>query len=370
LDNYIPEYIDALCEELSIINRSSGKRIPVHTIFLGGGTPSLMSPAQFEKVFKVIQDNFALQDPIEITMEANPGTVNFPYLAEIRRLGINRLSLGVQSANTRELKLLERQHSFLDVVQAVHWARKSGFSNINLDLIYGIPYQDLTAWQRTLDMVLQLNPEHLSLYALTLEHGTPLYNWVQRGLMAGPDDDLAASMYEWAQDRLERAGLRQYEISNWAAARDEGNSTCRHNLQYWLNLPYLGSGAGAHGYIVGLRTANVLSPQRYVHSLLKDKSREMLPFPRTPATRSVIEIDRTMEIGETMMVGLRLVETGVSEKGFRERFGIELETHFSAQIKRLSGLGLLQWSGTSPDRRLHLTRRGLLLGNQVFVEFI
>jgi oxygen-independent coproporphyrinogen-3 oxidase len=282
----------------------------------------------------------------------------------------------MQSADPHSLDLLERQHGYADVVQAVGWARRAGFDNLNLDLIFGLPYQDLKAWQRDLDLALALGPEHLSLYALTLEHGTPLAHWVGRGLLAEPDGDLAAEMYEWAGERLAQAGYTQYEISNWACsdARHNGTSSepgsvlaCRHNLQYWRNQPYLGLGAGAHGFAGGMRTANVLSPRAYARRCLA--AGEAKPFPRTPATVSARPVDRAAEIGETMMMGLRLTQEGVSRTAFQQRFGLALEEVFDVEIQDLCGKGLLEWAGAGGDI-LRLTSQGRLLGNQVFMRFI
>jgi oxygen-independent coproporphyrinogen-3 oxidase len=339
----------------------------VHTIFFGGGTPSLLSASDIERILDTLERSFALSDGLEVTLEANPGTLSLAFLQELRRLGVNRISLGMQSASPQELRLLERQHDTTEVIQAVAWARRAGFDNINLDLIFGLPYQSLQAWQRTLSFALNLNPEHFSLYALTLEHGTPMHHWTTRGLLSEPDPDLAAEMYEWASETLAGAGYEQYEISNWARQRAGGDTgACRHNLQYWRNLPYLGIGAGAHGYAGGVRTANVLGPAAYIQRCLEGS---VQPFPRTPATVTANTIDRAAEMGETMMMGLRLVREGVADEGFQARFGLSLTQAFGEQIERLVHQRLLEWSGAK-GRSLRLTSPGRLLGNQVFMEFI
>lgn len=367
IEDQIPGYVGALCREIELAAESAGEHLPVHTIFFGGGTPSLLTPAQLGQILSTLEGAFNLQPDIEITLEANPGTISLPYWKALRSLGVNRLSLGMQSANAEQLHLLERQHGLFDVLQAVEWARIAGFDNLNLDLIFGIPYQTLEMWQETLERALMLHPDHLSLYALTLEHGTPMQNWVNRGLLPQPDDDLAADMYETASWRLKEAGFVQYEISNWARQDEKGKVyTCLHNLQYWRNLPYLGFGAGAHGYTRDLRTANVLSPAAYIK---RCRSGSPLEFPRTPATVEVNPINRQAEMGETMMMGLRLTEEGVSDKVFEGRFGQTLNSVYNPQISRLNKLGLLEWAGEDGDT-LRLTSRGRLLGNQVFMEFI
>jgi oxygen-independent coproporphyrinogen-3 oxidase len=375
LEAIIPAYTTALCREIEYSAASRGERLPVHTLFFGGGTPSLLPIQALADILETIRRSFDLTEDLEATLEANPGTLSLPYLKDLRSIGFDRLSLGMQSASPEELRLLERQHDYEDVVQAVSWARQAGFANLNLDLIFGLPYQSLDSWQHNLTLAASLQPEHLSLYALTLEHGTPMEHWVKRGLLDEPDPDLAADMYEWASEYLESMGYNQYEISNWARVGPDGQvMACRHNLQYWRCLPYIGLGAGAHGYADGVRVANVLSPGVYVGRMTKDdlpgeQAYGHSSFPRTLATLQAERIDRQAEMGEVMMMGLRLVQEGVRRQAFLERFGESLEQVYGAQIERLEGLGLLEWGGDPVDC-LRLTKRGRLLGNQVFVEFI
>lgn len=373
LEDLIPGYVSALSQEVRFLGEMAERRLPVHTIFFGGGTPSLLPARYMEEILAVLGQVFEILDGAEISLEANPGTLSLEYLHSLRQMGVTRLSLGMQSASPEELRLLERQHGFEDVVQAVCWARQAGFENLNLDLIFGLPEQTLESWQRNLGLALGLEPEHLSLYALTLEHGTPLGHWAARGLVPQPDPDLAADMYEYASQNLENMGYAQYEISNWAK-RDSSDQpmACRHNLQYWHNLPYLGLGAGAHGYAAGVRTVNVLSPAGYIQRLMEKPNSGDDPemsFPTTPATVTVQPVDRQAEIGETMLMGLRLVEQGVSRKDFRDRFDRDIDQVFGYEIEELISLGLLEWAGTDRER-LRLTRHGRLLGNQVFMRFL
>jgi oxygen-independent coproporphyrinogen-3 oxidase len=361
LEDLIEPYSAALGAEARLSARAAGERLEAHTVFFGGGTPSLLPPRLIAQLLEVLAAEFNLAAEAEISLEANPGTLTARGLRGLRAAGVNRLSLGMQSANAAELRLLEREHSAADVAQAVRWARAAGFDNLNLDLIYGLPEQELSAWQRSVQQALELDVEHLSLYALTLEHGTPMGRWAERGLVSEPDAERAADMYEWASEALETAGYRQYEISNWA--RGEARQ-CRHNLQYWRCLPYLGFGAGAHGYARGVRTANVLAPAAYMQRM--EAGEEAGDWPRTPATASAELIDRRAEMGEVMMMGLRLTEEGVSRGVFRERFGEELETAYAAPLAQLTAWGLLEWAG----ERLRLTARGRLLGNRVFREFV
>jgi oxygen-independent coproporphyrinogen-3 oxidase len=364
-ESMIPAYIDALCHEARLVASAAPTRLPVHTLFFGGGTPSLLPSVELEKLMAVLRSCFDFQKEMEISLEANPGTVSPEYLSDLNRLGFNRLSFGVQSAHPDDLRLLERQHDFLDVIQAVEWARKAGFRNLNLDLIFGVPFQTLARWQSTVELVLGLKPEHLSLYALTVEHGTPFQHWTSRGLVPLPDDDLAADMYEWASERLAQAGFEQYEISNWASKDGMGRLlACRHNLQYWYNQPYLGLGAGAHGYTSGYRTANVLAIPAYIQRCQTQETRE---FPLGPALANALPIDEKTAMQETMMVGLRLTQEGVPDRVFENRFGKSIQAVFPEPVERLCRQGLLEWT---EDKRLRLTTRGRLLGNRVFREFV
>ncbi len=374
----IPAYVDALCREIEFIGNNAPERISLHTIFFGGGTPSLLNPRQFETVLKTISDHFDLLD-LETTIEANPGTVSLIDLQDLHSLGINRISFGVQSANPSELRMLERAHNYFDVINAVTWARQAGFDNLNLDLIYGLPLQTLDDWSATVKLILGLAPEHLSLYALTMEHGTPFGRWSARGLMPVPDPDLAAEMYEWAGETLESAGYEQYEISNWALdhrpqTMGDSSSTvhrppacaCAHNLQYWRGLPYLAVGAGAHGYVDGYRYSNVLRIKTYIDRLNTDDRPLSTVFPLTPATVNHHRQSAQDDMGEFMMTGLRLTREGVSAETFHERFGRELDVVFGKEIEDLIRLGLL----AKQAERVVLTRRGCLLGNQVFMRFV
>jgi len=377
----IPDYVEALRRELQNITASTDLRFPVDTVFFGGGTPSLLPTAAFDLILKSLSDCFDLTSDAEISIEANPGTLSAAYLKDLRTTGINRLSLGMQSALPQELAFLERQHQFEDVIKAVQWARQAGFNNLNLDLIFGLPEQPIEAWEASLNQALSLDSEHFSLYALTIEHGTPLGHWSERGLIPIPDPDLVAEMYELACEKLFAAGYLQYEISNWAKWDAEGkmvNSvselgienpkfSCRHNLQYWRNQPYFGFGAGAHGFVQGVRTSNVLAPGSYIKRLVQSSGQ--LEFPRTTATVSLRYIDLTTEMDETMMMGLRLTREGVSKTAFQTRFDQDLGTIYSVQIEKFIDWGLLEWAGPE-NNNLRLTRRGYLLGNQVFSEFV
>ena len=334
---------------------------------------------QIRLVMDSVRLHMRLEEAAEVTLEANPGSVAEDGLRALREAGVNRISLGAQSANGEELRMLERTHTFGDVLQAISTARRAGFENLSVDLIYGLPEQTMRTWQSTVRRVLKCGPEHVSAYALTLEHGTPFGRWAARGLLPLPDPDLAADMYEWLDDELESEGYDQYEISNWAR---EGRQ-CLHNLQYWRAGPYLGLGAGAHGYANGLRYSNVLPIAAYVDRL-RSISDPRPAYPCSPA--AVIQKQQTAadDMEDFMIMGLRLTSEGVSANRFRERFGRALQETYGTLLSRLIGLGLLEWTdpGNSDlarefreevaetGRALVLSKRGRLLGNRVFAEFI
>jgi len=367
MESLIPAYVDALCSEIQQVAEAADGETPVHTIFFGGGTPSLLETEQVERILAEIHAGFHLNTDLELTLEANPGTVTLEKLRELHDLGVNRLSFGMQTANPAELALLGRIHDHYDVIHAVQWARQAGFDNLSLDLIFGLPRQSLDGWRSSLESALHLRPEHISLYSLIVEPGTRMRNWVQRGLVETPDDDTAAELYEWAGERMEAAGFSQYEISNWASTNAGGCLlSSRHNLQYWRNQPYFGFGAGAHGFVNGVRTANVTGIQTYVRRM---KDGIMGDFPVGAAAETFTRIDVEEEMRETLMVGLRMTLEGVSRRSFASRFGIDLDVVFAKEISRLVKNDLLEWTGEDGDI-LRLTGRGILLGNQVFMQFV
>lgn len=358
LDALIEPYTDALTREMALLAEHT-EVLQAHTLYLGGGTPSLLSPAQVEAIAGAAARHVRLQAGAEITLEANPGTVSPESLAGYRSVGVTRLSLGVQSAHESELKLFGRRHTFEDAATTFQQARRAGFQTISVDLIYGAPTQTLGSWRKTLEAVLAWEPEHVSLYSLTLEPGTALHRRVECGVVPPLDPDLAADMYEDACELLDRAGLQHYEISNWARPGHE----CAHNRQYWLNQPFLGFGAGAHGGAAGLRYWNVAGVQAYIKRV---RQGEPQPFPLTPAVDGYEQIDRPTEMSETLILGLRLVREGVSSAAFAQRYGCTPDDLFRPALVELEQVGLLERQGD----RIRLSRRGYLLGNQVFVRLL
>jgi oxygen-independent coproporphyrinogen III oxidase len=347
-DGDIPGYIDALVNEMRL--RSNHEQ--VNTIYFGGGTPSLVPVDFYVKLLINIKRIFSLDPAAEISIEANPGTVNEAYLNNLKRAGFNRLSLGIQSLNDEELSLLGRIHTAHEAIEAVKMARHAGFDNINLDLIYGLPGQQPDTWRESLDKVIELNPEHLSLYALTLEEDAPLQILIDSGSLSPIDPDVSADQYELAEDVLEKSGYKHYEISNWAKDGKE----CRHNLIYWCNLPYLGIGVAAHSSLNGHRLANTSDLDRYLSDYLDQ-----------PQFNPVMDekINPDLELAETIILGLRLC-AGINPRDIKNRYGIDIVDRYRNQIKETKEAGLLEQA----DGKLRLTSRGRLLSNQVFWRFL
>ena len=377
----LPGYLRALIREVRSVG-AAGERPRVGSAYFGGGTPSLIDPDRMAMLLQEIRRAFRLSPDAEISMEANPGTVDSSRLARYRAAGINRLSLGVQSADDDELQMLGRIHTYPEAEQAYRDARRAGFANVSLDLIYGLPGQTVATWERTLERALSLAPEHLSLYGLTLERGTSLARLVRRGTLPAPEEDAAADMYELAEEQLAAAGYRHYEISNWAKdgesgieAASKGSSgmepmrfpkfACRHNLRYWLNLPYLGLGAGAHGCAAERRYHNVCSVEKYVEKMRNEVTRR---FPLSPAATLSRMRTREEEMRETMWLGLRLTEAGVDRGDYVRRFGTDYYDRFTREIDSVLSDHLAEW--TEGQSSLRLTPQGRLLGNRVFRLFV
>jgi oxygen-independent coproporphyrinogen III oxidase len=381
LETHFQELVNALADEMSRWREPLHKR-PLSTIFIGGGTPTVLEEAQLAQLMAAIDANFDLIPGCEITCEANPGTVDQAKFAALRRLGVNRLSMGVQSFQPQELSFLGRIHDVADVHRAFAAARAAGFANINLDFIFGLPHQAIDDWENTLDQALQLGPEHLSLYSLIIEPDTPLHHWVQLGKIDAPDDDLAADLYELAIAKLATAGYVQYEVSNWARADNDPSGdvlqddtetptyACRHNLVYWRNDDYLGVGPGAHSHLHGAARTSP-APQG---ALCEQRWANRKPVPGyikrmragVPVEEFREEIDPRLAMGETMMLGLRLLREGVSRSRFAARHGQAVDAVFGVELRQLAERGLLMWD----DNRIRLTPAGLLLGNRVFAEFL
>jgi oxygen-independent coproporphyrinogen-3 oxidase len=348
-------YIDAVIKEI----RASGERatqqwgapLRAHTIFFGGGTPSLLLPGQIAAIIAACRESFALDEAAEISLEANPGTVTEDHLCAIRGCGVNRLSMGAQTFDPGLLRWLGRIHTVEQIVTAYEAARRAGFDNVNLDLMFGLPQQTMAQWKATLEQTLALDPDHLALYSLIIEEGTPLHKWVEQGRVRPADDDLVADMYLLAEDRLANAGYEHYEISNWARP----GRRCAHNLTYWHNEPWLGFGAGAHSWYESRRFANMRPIRDYIA--------QVMAHGHAVAEEESIPLE--LELGETAMLELRLRE-GVDGANFRARYGISFMEQFGDRLREPMAAGLL----AEQERRVCLTGRGRLLGNEVFLRLL
>ncbi|HZR40538.1 MAG TPA: radical SAM family heme chaperone HemW [Ktedonobacteraceae bacterium] len=351
-------YVQALLTEIALAGKlaslktfkSDGRRRS-RTIFFGGGTPSLLNVSQITRLLNACSSAFAVDQEAEITLEANPGTLSREQLAGIREAGVNRLSMGAQSFDAQLLKALGRIHTPEEITEAVQHARSAGFSSINLDFMFGLPNQTMQHWRETLNHALDLHPEHFSLYSLIIEEGTPFYSWVHEGRITPGDEDLCADMYEYADELLQKAGYVNYEISNWALPGHHS----RHNLTYWQNLPYIGMGAGAHSYFAGRRYSNEREPVKYI---------KLLKAQQLPEVEGEI-VEREQEMSETAFLGLRTA-MGLHLPTFEQRFGVPFTQFVGNRLHDVEEAGLLEQA----DGWLRLSKRGRLLGNEVFLRLL
>ena len=348
-------YCAALADEMARHAACSAPPARIDTVYFGGGTPSLLEQRQVDQLLAAAARHFIISGNAEITLEANPGTVDAAALSGFRRSGINRLSLGCQSFNDADLRMLGRAHTAQDAREAFAAARSAGFDNISIDVINTLPGQTREQWQAELARAVSLGPDHISVYGLTVEDGTPFAADLDAGRLVLPDEDLAAGLYELTHDLLTAEGFEQYEIASFAR---QGRRS-RHNTGYWRGHGYLGIGAGAHSLILdtpyGRRCANPADTDAYL-KILTDGG---------DVAGEIIELSRSDAMAEFMFLGLRMTE-GVTLAAFRDRFREDLLTRYSNEIAQLEGYGLIARSETG----LSLTRRGRLLSNQVFQAFI
>lgn len=348
-------YVRALLTEIgmagALTKLPGGKPRRSRTIFFGGGTPSLLSVSQVSRILDACYDNFAVDEDAEITLEANPGTLSREQLVGLRAAGVNRLSMGAQSFDAELLKTLGRIHSPKDITQAVRDAQAAGFTSINVDFMFGLPGQTMHHWRETIERALDLHIEHLSLYSLIIEEGTPFYTWTHEGRITPGDEDLCADMYEYADERLHAAGYVNYEISNWSLPGFQS----RHNLTYWHNLPYIGMGAGAYSSFGGRRFSNVREPAEYIH---------MLKAQQWPEVESET-VDKAQAMSETAFLALRTAQ-GLHLPTFEQRFALPFAQFAGDRLHMVEEAGLLE---REPEW-LRLSKRGRLLGNEVFLRLL
>ncbi|RKD73046.1 anaerobic coproporphyrinogen III oxidase [Sinobaca qinghaiensis] len=343
----VDQYLDALEQEIRQANISE----PLDSIYIGGGTPTALNEAQVKKMLDIVDRLVPLAEGAEYTVEVNPGEITMEKLAAMKNSGVNRLSIGVQSFETRLLEVIGRGHGRDDAVEAVKLAERAGFDNYSIDLMFGLPGQTMADFQASLDMAVSLNVPHISAYSLKIEEKTMFHNWYKQGRLTPFPEDTEADMYELLLDYGSRNGLYPYEISNLAAAGYESF----HNCVYWKNEEYYGFGAGAHGYVDGMRYANIAPLTHYIKALEQGNT----------VVKEEMNVSSAEKMEEEMFLGLRMY-AGVDKSRFKERYGMEYKEVFASTVPDLLENGLIEDDG----EKVKLTPRGRLLGNEVFEKFL
>ena len=339
------DYVQALLREIQAVEEGEGRS--VSSIFIGGGTPSVLDERLLGDILKEIRNKFKMEEDAEITIEVNPGTANIGKLQAYREMGINRLSIGLQSPQDRELKILGRIHNYEQFLETYQEARTVGFDNINIDLMSAIPDQTYEGWVKNLRTVAELEPEHISAYSLIVEEGTP---FAARKLNL-PDEDTEYNMYEATAQILKEYGFEQYEISNYARKGRE----CRHNVGYWTRQDYLGFGLGASSLYGKERFANTTDMKKYLeNSRNPEKIREKEP-----------SLTREDEMAEFMFLGLRMTK-GISKADFQRCFGCTIESVYGEVLEKYESMELL----LEKDGRIFLSREGIHVSNSIMAEFL
>lgn len=386
-------YVEALLGEMDFWKETLQKQYSLQTVFIGGGTPTCLTPEQF---FQIGTKLFTIWKPdkeIEFTVEANPGTITTGQIQVMKEMGVNRISLGLQSAQNKELAVLGRIHTYEKFLESYYRLRESGFCNINIDLMADIPGQTIESYRQTLEMVLALRPEHISSYSLIVEEGTPFYKMQEEGLLNLPDEDTDREMYTLTKEMLQEKDYARYEISNYAKKGRE----CRHNLTYWQMGEYLGMGLGAASYFSGYRFQNTRQMDIYQRQFRKFRQEDICQkqfgeFRQANSiysngcksgtahleaidclkegfieTESFEKLGTTEEMEEYVFLGLRMME-GISLLEYQKRFGVDFRELYSGVLEPLLGNSLLAESGNHD--RIYLTSRGIDVSNRVLAEFL
>jgi len=339
------EYVKSLLKEIQAFSESQTERIFAETIYFGGGTPSILRTSRLGAILETVLSSFEVKSDAEISLEVNPGTLTKGKVKKLRNLGFNRASLGVQSFRDEELKILGRTHTSRQALKSYRMLKEC-LNNLSLDLIFGIPGQSLKTWRENLNMALKLRPEHLSVYSLTIEEGTPFYYLWKQGELGLPDEEEVRKMYLEGINLLKAQGYRQYELSNFACKGFE----CQHNLRYWQGKEYIGFGAGAHSYFQGVRWGNIRGIKEYVE--LSEKNSLLIDF-RERLTES-------QKINEFILLGLRMTE-GIDLKKLKEDLNFDLEKEKKVEISELINVRFLKRGKDN----LRLTRKGILVADSI-----
>ena len=353
LQDYYETYVYALVQEMDlwVSEHPESKSKPIDTIYFGGGTPTELSIQQLQMIVDKIKRTFTITDDCHMTIESNPGEVDLQYLTKLVKLGFNRISFGVQTFDDKALTMLHRSHNGEKAKQAVYEAKEAGFTDINIDLIYGLPRQSLEDIKRNLEIVKDLPINHISTYGLQVEVGTYLYHLVQKNLISIPSESIDEAMYDTMMEGLKELGFERYEISNFAKA----SSYSRHNLKYWHYVDYLGFGAGAHSFYDGIRRSNNRNVMPYIQSV----DRYIMPTIDT----ETITVERAQE--DFCFLALR-TKWGLDDQKFEDRFGVSVHNLFGNILEELVTKGLLEYQNGS----YYLSSEGAKHGNYVFSQFI
>ena len=355
------KYVEALIKEIEASKLSKDKENIITSVFVGGGTPSILECSQIKRILDAVKNTFIFKEGAEITVEMNPGTVTKEKLLTLKEAGVNRLSIGLQSADDKELKILGRIHTYNVFLNSYEMAREAGFDNINVDLISAVPGQSVSSWRNTLKKVAELNPEHISAYSLIIEEGTPFYEKYGEDNCNDlnesnhndslPDEVSERLMYEETEEILSAYGYHRYEISNYSKDGKE----CVHNKGYWKCQDYIGLGLGASSLVNGKRFHNTEDMSNYIENSFKPKS----------IKEDVITLSIEEKIEEFMFLGLRMTK-GISLDEFKKRFGIDIKNVYAKEIEQFKEEGFMDLK----DGRVFLTKQGVDVSNQIFVEFM
>lgn len=352
----INSYVEALKKEIELNANKYSKEYEITSIFLGGGTPSILDSKSVSDILDVIKKNYSFKDSVEnteITLEMNPGTATKEKLSELKKAGVNRLSIGLQSANDEELKLLGRIHNYNDFIKTYTLARKVGFNNINIDLMSALPGQNFDSWTDTLQKVINLDPEHISAYSLIIEENTQLFDNIDKYPQI-PDESEDRRMYQFTKKRLEENGYFRYEISNYS----KQNKECRHNLVYWTRDNYVGFGLGASSMVDNIRWKNIDNIKKYIDAINENNNLDLL----IEYTDNLTKND-CME--EFMFLGLRCIQ-GISVNEFKEFFGVDIDTIYKNVIDKWTDEKMLE----KVDDRIRLTEAGIDISNVIMADFL
>ena len=344
------KYLNYLGEEMKLYKEEIKNR-EIDSVFVGGGTPSILNENEINILFEKIKENFNIKSNAEITMECNPGTLTLNKLKVMKKSGVNRLSIGLQAVQNHHLKYIGRIHTFEEFEKNYHDAKQMGFDNINIDLMYALPNQSREDWMVSLEKVVKLNPTHISAYSLILEENTELFKMYERDEFNLLDENTDIEMYEYTINYLKSHGYNQYEISNYA----KDNFECKHNVLYWKCEEYVGIGASASGYFNGIRYNNICELDNYEKMILEGEK--------------PIEWEEKLsikdEIEESIFLGLRMNE-GIQISDFKEKYNFDFEKEYKNEIEKLSKMELIEID----NNRMKLTQKGREISNSVFVEFI